>query len=294
MSSIQIEERSGASFRKVLLGMIFILPFLLRNCNCRVVRVTGYRSLRTGQTMIALLDLLRREVSKLFILMQLSLSNANTLEARLIFLKSAVHLDHPFWNTARSEFLSNLNCKVRALLKGSLGFVQTLKRDRTRTYSQTDGLRIIYQPGLHSLTLIGNILDRSKVSAYRFKIHRVELAIAPQQIKLTVNKLKTISRWSRELEFWSEGIHRVVALLASLIHCLNQPFCALPAKKAEGLRKLTLLGNTQNIQDQANYPKHQNDRYLPFVSKIEDSVQKLPERAIATLVESYLYLERSL
>lgn len=322
---------------------------------------------------------------------------------------------------------------MRALLKGSLDKSQTLKRDSTLTYCQTDSLGIIYPSGWHSPVLISNILDLAKISAHRLEIHLtdsywrtflnvivvntkvqaierslclqlkyspnlatricaaekiprevsshvfdkvvkftehsqvtlrvcseclclgvpverlpiessklmlvqnlcfevsdtgismmqvqlekilqpfnlqpfkqfrstqpqfaeigVELASEQQGVELTVSKLKTISRWSKELRFWSEGLRKLVTPLASFISCLAQPFCAPHVKKAESLYKLTLLGNTQNIQDRASYPKHQNDRYLPFVSKIEDSVQKLPERAIPTLVESYLYLERSL
>lgn len=43
--------------------------------------------------------------------------------------------------------------------------------DRSLTYHQIDGLPIICQPGLHSQTLINDILDPPKIEARKLKIH---------------------------------------------------------------------------------------------------------------------------
>ncbi|OQY46180.1 MAG: hypothetical protein B6242_08430 [Anaerolineaceae bacterium 4572_78] len=73
-------------------------------------------------------------------------------------------------NQAKSEFLSNMSHELRTPLNGILGYAQLLKRDKTLTAHQLDGIDIIYQSGEHLLNLINDILDLTKIETHRFKI----------------------------------------------------------------------------------------------------------------------------
>jgi PAS domain S-box-containing protein len=74
-------------------------------------------------------------------------------------------------NRAKSEFLANMSHELRTPLNGILGYVQILKRNRNLSVQQEEGLNIIQQCGEHLLTLIGDILDISKIEARRMELH---------------------------------------------------------------------------------------------------------------------------
>jgi signal transduction histidine kinase/CheY-like chemotaxis protein len=77
-------------------------------------------------------------------------------------------------NQAKSEFLSNMSHELRTPLNGILGYAQILKRDRTLTPRQVDGIHIIQQSGTHLLTLINDILDLAKIEARKLEIHPID------------------------------------------------------------------------------------------------------------------------
>jgi len=78
-------------------------------------------------------------------------------------------------NQAKSEFLANMSHELRTPLNGILGYAQILKRDRTLSNRQTDGLKIIEQSGSHLLTLINDILDLSKIEARKMELYPSDL-----------------------------------------------------------------------------------------------------------------------
>ena len=73
-------------------------------------------------------------------------------------------------NHAKSEFLANMSHELRTPLNGILGYAQILKRDRSLSSRQTDGLKIIEKSGSHLLTLINDILDLSKIEARKLEL----------------------------------------------------------------------------------------------------------------------------
>ena len=77
-------------------------------------------------------------------------------------------------NHAKSEFLSNMSHELRTPLNGILGYAQILKRDRTLDTEQSDGLQIIYQSGIHLLTLINDILDIAKIEARKMELNKAD------------------------------------------------------------------------------------------------------------------------
>ena len=78
-------------------------------------------------------------------------------------------------NQAKSEFLSSMSHELRTPLNGILGYAQILRRDRSLTSQQSNGLQIIYNSGNHLLTLINDILDLSKIEARKLDLYPIDL-----------------------------------------------------------------------------------------------------------------------
>lgn len=72
---------------------------------------------------------------------------------------------------AKSEFLANMSHELRTPLNGILGYSQVLKKDKTLTQQQQNGLNIIHQCGEYLLTLISDILDLSKIEARKMELY---------------------------------------------------------------------------------------------------------------------------
>jgi len=73
-------------------------------------------------------------------------------------------------NRAKSEFLAKMSHELRTPLNGILGYAQILRKNKTITDPQKDGLGIIYQCGEHLLSLINDILDLSKIEAQKMEL----------------------------------------------------------------------------------------------------------------------------
>ncbi|HEY9857913.1 MAG TPA: ATP-binding protein, partial [Candidatus Obscuribacterales bacterium] len=71
---------------------------------------------------------------------------------------------------AKSEFLANMSHELRTPLNGILGYSQILKKDKTLTDSQKNGLNVIHQCGEHLLMLISDVLDLSKIEAQKMEL----------------------------------------------------------------------------------------------------------------------------
>jgi PAS domain S-box-containing protein len=77
-------------------------------------------------------------------------------------------------NRTKSEFLANISHELRTPLNGILGYAQILQRSDCMTQQQQEGLHIIQQCGAHLLTLIDDILDLSKIEAWKMELHPSE------------------------------------------------------------------------------------------------------------------------
>lgn len=75
---------------------------------------------------------------------------------------------------AKSDFLSSMSHELRTPLNAILGYTQILKPQENLTSRQREQLDVMYTSGEHLLTLIGDILDLSRIEA-----HRLELVEAP-------------------------------------------------------------------------------------------------------------------
>ena len=77
-------------------------------------------------------------------------------------------------NCAKSEFIANMSHELRNPLNGILGYAQILRRDKTASPKQRDGINIIYQCGSHLLTLINDLLDIAKIEAQKMELMPTE------------------------------------------------------------------------------------------------------------------------
>ena len=73
-------------------------------------------------------------------------------------------------NQAKSEFLANMSHELRTPLNGILGYTQILENSPSMTPSETKGINVIHQCGIHLLNLINDILDLAKIEAGKMEL----------------------------------------------------------------------------------------------------------------------------
>lgn len=95
-----------------------------------------------------------------------AISNTRALEQERKRAAALAELDR-----AKSQFLANMSHELRTPLNGILGYAQILKRHKTLSDSQKNGLSIINQCGEHLLTLINDVLDISKIEARKMELY---------------------------------------------------------------------------------------------------------------------------
>lgn len=74
-------------------------------------------------------------------------------------------------NCAKRDFLGNMSHELRTPLNAVLGYAQLLKRDPGLGERQAHGLNTIEQSGQHLLSLIGDLLDLTKIEAGKLDLH---------------------------------------------------------------------------------------------------------------------------
>lgn len=92
-------------------------------------------------------------------------------------------------NSAKSVFLSNMSHELRTPLNAILGYTQLLSRQDNMTEQQRRQLDVMHASGEHLLTLIGDILDLSKIDA-----QKMEIADAPFHLARLLEQVVDITR----------------------------------------------------------------------------------------------------
>lgn len=78
---------------------------------------------------------------------------------------------------AKSVFLSNMSHELRTPLNAILGYTQLLSRQDNMTAQQRRQLHVMRGSGEHLLTLIGDILDLSKIEAQKMELSEAPFAL---------------------------------------------------------------------------------------------------------------------
>lgn len=129
-------------------------------------------------------------------------------------------------NRAKSQFLANMSHELRTPLNGILGYAQILKKDKTLTQQQNNGLDIIHRCGEHLLTLINDILDLSKIEAQKIELYATDFhfpsflaeIVAICQIRAAQNQISLRSELPATLpEFVQADEKRLRQVLLNLI-----------------------------------------------------------------------------
>ncbi len=95
-----------------------------------------------------------------------AIANTRALEQERKRAEALAELDR-----AKSQFLANMSHELRTPLNGILGYVQILKKGKTLSDHQKNGLGIIHQCGEHLLNLINEVLDISKIEAQKMELY---------------------------------------------------------------------------------------------------------------------------
>ena len=95
-----------------------------------------------------------------------AIANTRALEQERKRAEALTELDR-----AKSQFLANMSHELRTPLNGILGYAQILKKAKTLTDQQKNGLGIIHQCGEHLLNLINEVLDISKIEARKMELY---------------------------------------------------------------------------------------------------------------------------
>jgi PAS domain S-box-containing protein len=78
----------------------------------------------------------------------------------------------------KSYFLASVSHELRTPLNGILGYTQILRRDRTLSDKQQEGIAVIHESADHLLALINDVLDFSKIEAGRIELNPVDFDLA--------------------------------------------------------------------------------------------------------------------
>jgi signal transduction histidine kinase/CheY-like chemotaxis protein len=95
-----------------------------------------------------------------------AIANTRALEQERKRAEALAELDR-----AKSQFLANMSHELRTPLNGILGYAQILKKGKTLSDHQKNGLGIIHQCGEHLLNLINEVLDISKIEARKMELY---------------------------------------------------------------------------------------------------------------------------
>ncbi len=136
---------------------------------------------------------------------------------------------------AKTVFLTTMSHELRTPLNGILGYVQILQQDDGLSDKQRHALEVMGRSGQHLLTLLGDILDLSKIEADRIELHPSEFHL-PNFLR-DIADIFRIQAEAKGIQFYFDSVSQLPA-----------------AVRGDGKRirqvLLNLLGNAVKFTDQ--------------------------------------------
>ncbi|MCP4398788.1 MAG: response regulator, partial [bacterium] len=190
-------------------------------------------------------------------------------------------------NRAKSMFLANMSHELRTPLNAILGFAQILGRQNNLTDTQKDQLHTIHTSGQHLLTLIGDILDISRIEA-----HKEELNLEEFNLITMIHEILSISKVNateKGLAFRYDTGTKIPAIVRSDARKLRQVL-------------LNLLNNAIKYTDKgcvtfrvSSHPLsvEQGTPQWAVRYQIQDTGIGIPKEKLAAIFEPFTRMERA-
>ncbi|MCB1137548.1 MAG: MASE1 domain-containing protein [Leptospiraceae bacterium] len=167
-------------------------------------------SFATGSTASGLGPFSMRDVhsSLLFLHSYLSLFGITTLLLGAIFAEKREYLEQiseertkaEESNRLKSQFLANMSHEIRTPVASILGFVELLEKEDTSRDEKQYFARVIRKNGEHLISLIGDILDLSRIEAGRLVLKKQD--VNPLEFLEEVSEVFRMRAEEKGLSFW--------------------------------------------------------------------------------------------
>ena len=203
-------------------------------------------------------------------------------------------------NSAKSQFLANMNHELRTPLNSILGFSQLLTHSPNLNDEQQEYIEIVNRNGEHLLTLINQVLDLSKIEAERMELdihdfdlyhvldeleHMFRLRAQKKQLQLIFQRGREVHRYVRTDE---------VKLRQVLINLLNNAIKFTEKGKIQLSVSSTQCSVCSNpASGEAEYRKPETEQCSPTSEPclrfmIEDTGAGIAPEELETLFEAFV------
>ncbi|NGO51114.1 CHASE domain-containing protein [Allomesorhizobium camelthorni] len=195
------------------------------------------------------------------------------LETELIGARDAAEAA----NRAKSAFLANMSHELRTPLNAVLGYAQMLGRDKSLSEWQTGAVDTIRRSGEHLLTLIGDVLDLSKIEA-----GKLELTSRP--VSLTgllrgVAEIVRVRAEERQLSFFFD----LPSSLPSFVNVDDKRLRQVLLNLLGNAVKFTDCGHVRFAVDRLD----ESDREIRLRVSVEDTGIGIEEDQFKTIFEPF-------
>ena len=171
-------------------------------------------------------------------------------------------------NHAKTAFLTNMSHELRTPLNSILGYTQILKRDKTLSKAQREGIDVIHRSGEYLLTLINDILDLSKIEANRVELYPADIQFT-NFLKDIVELFKARAK-EKEVTFNYETL----SLLPSVVYADEKRLRQVLVNLLSNAFKFTKRGHVSlKVRAEDETPLTNTEKYARHLQKIRFEVE---------------------
>ena len=178
-------------------------------------------------------------------------------------------------NQAKSEFLANMSHELRTPLNAILGFTQIMQRDSSLEAKQQENLGIISRSGEHLLSLIGDVLDMSKIEAGRISLNENNFDLS--RLLYTLEDMLALKAEAKNLSLIVERSEKVPQYIKTDESKLRQVL-------------INLIGNAIKFTEQGGVTLRVGLKNSPhtLLFEVEDSGAGIAPDEIDTLFDAFV------